>query len=130
MVKQSSGLNDASLNGSYLMNGQSTELTASTTEVWKWNNQVTFDGAGGCSYVGLIVTGIIRDETSGTVQEFTGTPDNGVCSYSLASDGTLTLDGSPTYAVSPDTNIITGKRNFADTGRVGSIVETMVNASQ
>ena len=130
MVKQSSGLNDASLNGTYLMDGQSTELTASTTEVWRWNNQVTFDGAGGCSYVGLIVKGIVRDETTGTVQEFTVTPDDGVCTYSLASDGTLTLDGSPTYAVSPDTNIIIGKKNFADIGRVGSIVEAMVKTSQ
>ena len=37
-------LSDASLNGTYLMNGRETDLNTSSTEVWKWNNEVTFDG--------------------------------------------------------------------------------------
>ncbi|MBE9564791.1 MAG: fibronectin type III domain-containing protein, partial [Proteobacteria bacterium] len=119
----STNLSDASLNGTYLMNGRDTSLNTSSTAAWKWNNEVTFDGAGGCSYIGLIEKGIIRDDTSGALREFTGTPDDGVCTYSLASDGTLTVDGSPTYAVSPDANIIFG--SYAES----SIIEAMVKQS-
>jgi hypothetical protein len=106
MVKQSSGLNNASLNGTYHSIGKSVDLLTSNTESFIWTEALTFDGAGGCSYVGSAEGGAIVN--NGDPQLYEGIAENGVCTYSLTSDGWLTIDGFGSLLVSPDTNTIVG----------------------
>lgn len=132
MVKESSGgLTNASLNGTYLLNGQTTTLTPTSTEASTWIDRITFDGAGTCHYVGTYEEGIFRTDniTPRTIGVTAGTPDNGNCTYALAGNGTLTLNGSDTYAVSPDANTIIGINAFADTTVAFSTYEAMVKQS-
>lgn len=131
MIKQSAGLSDASLSGTFLQNAQSTDLTSlASTEVWSWASDITFDGAGNCSYIGTLEKGIIRtdDVTPRTVELFTGTADNGTCIYSLAGDGTLTINGDPSYVYSPEQGVIAGINFFSGFDQVTSI-EAMVEQS-
>ena len=131
MVEQSSELDNASIAGTYLLAGRSTELTPTKTEAWSWTGNITFDGAGNCNYVGTLEKGIWRndDVTPRTLESFTGTPDNASCTYSLASDGTLTIDGSTSYAVNQDTSTIVGINFFSGADFVASVVERMVKSS-
>ncbi len=130
IVKQSSGLSNASLIGTYLLNAQSMVLTPTSTEVWSWADSITFDGNGNCNYIGVSENSTIRtdDVTPRIVESFTGIPDDGSCAYSLASDGTLTIDGNASYVFSPDNAIIVGNNYYSGTD-VATSIEVMVKQS-
>jgi hypothetical protein len=130
MVIQSGGLNNANLIGTYQLGAQSMVLSSTSTEVWSWGDNITFDGNGNCSYTGTFENSTIRtdDVTPRIVESFTMTPDNGSCTYSLASDGTLTIDGDASYVYSPDNGVIVGLDYFSRTDVVTSY-EAMVKQS-
>ena len=130
MVKQSNSLSSASLNGTYHVVGKSTDLLETNTESFMWKNAMTFDGSGGCSFIGSVEKGAILNSTTGIPEIFVGTPDNGSCTYSLANDGTLTIDGQPSYAVSSDTNTIIGVNTYSEVGLAGAYIESMVKISE
>ena len=125
-VKQSTGLSDASLNGSYHAVGKSIEVTASGYESWIWEGEFTFDGVGGCNYVGSLEQGVRRNSTTDEPELFTGDPDNDTCTYSLASNGTLTINGNDTYAVTSATDVIVGVSSFSSSESAGGYIESMV----
>ena len=138
MVKQSSGLSNASLTGKYMLSGREADITdPATTQFWTWTGDITFDGNGNCSYTGTTEEGVIRtdDVTPRTTELFIGTPDNSLCTYDLASDGTLAIDWQDigatfSYAVSHDTIIIAGTHVFTNTsGVASSVIERMVKSS-
>ena len=130
MVKQSSGLSNANLIGTYLLSAQSVVLTSTTTEVWSWTDSITFDGNGNCNFIGISEYSTIRtdDVSPRTIESFTEIPDDGSCTYSLASNGTLTVDGDASYVFSPDNAVIVGNDYFSNTDVVTSI-EVMVKQS-
>jgi hypothetical protein len=130
MVKQSSGLSNTNLIGTYLLSAQSVVLTSTTTEVWSWIDSIAFDGNGNCNYIGISEYSTIRtdDVSPRTIESFTEIPDDGSCTYSLASNGTLTIDGDASYVFSPDNAVIVGNDYFSNTDVVTSI-EVMVKQS-
>jgi hypothetical protein len=130
MLKQSSGLSNANLVGTYLLSAQSMVLTATTTEVTTWADKYIFDGNGNCNYIGVSENSTIRtdDVSPRTVESITEMPDDGTCTYSLASDGTLTIDGDAAYVFNPDNAVITGNNYFSSTD-VATSIEVMVKQS-
>jgi hypothetical protein len=130
MVKQSSGLSNANLIGTYLLSAQSMVLTSTTTEVWSWADKITFDGNGNCNYIGVSENSTIRtdDVSPSTVESFTLIPDDGTCTYSLYSDGSLTIDGNATYVFNPENAVIVGNNYFSGTD-VATSIEVMVKQS-
>jgi len=104
--------NNSALNGNYYVAGQQLDPTATTTEVWSWTGIMSFDGNGNCSYTGSNEVGAkrINETTAASTQVFIGSPDSGNCTYELAMDNTLTLDGSTHNYVSSDFNTIVGIR--------------------
>jgi hypothetical protein len=130
LVKQSSGLSNANLIGTYILSAQSIVLSSTTTEVWSWTDSVAFDGNGNCSYIGISEYSTIRTEdvSPPTVESFTEIPDDGSCTYSLASNGTLTIDGDASYVFSPDSAVIVGNDYFSSID-VATSIEVMVKQS-
>jgi len=111
MVKNiDSGLTNASVQGKYMEVNLRLELYTDWTEAWTWGGVVEFDGAGGCSYTGKFIDGISRNESVDPweITLLNVTPVNDTCSYDLTTDGILSINGIPTYFVSPDTNAIVG----------------------
>ena len=116
LVKQSSGLSNASLNGTYWSMATETRLakqeldsdnnTTSNTESL-WSGTFTFDGQGGCSYSDTIDKNAYLSAVGIVVTD--DSHDSGQCTYTLTSDGTLTIGGNTgteVAKVSPDTNTI------------------------
>jgi len=101
---------NASLTGNYFVAGHQLDITSgTTTEIWSWTGVVNFDGNGICSYTGTNEVGAkrITETTTPSVQVFIGTPDSNSCTYNLAMDNTLKINGS-SYYVSADLNSIIG----------------------
>lgn len=118
MIKNiDSGLTNASIQGKFMDVNLRLELYTDWTESWVWGGVVEFDGAGNCTYTGKFLDGISRDEsiTPWVITLLNEPPVNTTCTYDLTTDGILSINGDPTYMVSPDTNAIVGV-----TGEVGN----------
>ena len=86
-VKKSTGLLNATLNGSYILN----ETGIDYPDPWTMRSQLTFDGNGNGAWDDLAVS--------------EGSLDSRAFTYSVSDDGTLSVDGQRIGQVSPDGSV-------------------------
>ena len=81
-IKKSSGMSNASLNGTFIMCEYGTDPNR-----WTGRIELTFDGNG--------------NGTSVQIDDSNGDANSGSVTYSVGSDGTLSIDGTPSRKAMP-----------------------------
>lgn len=86
-IKKSTGLSNATLNGTYIMN----ETGIDYPNPWTMRSRLTFDGNGNGTWEALEVSD--------------GSLDSGAFTYSVSDDGTLSVDSESSGQVGPDGSV-------------------------